>query len=211
MTVNWKLSRTNRLVLVNVLLAIFFSPLLIFLVIQKMFPPLVTTLVSVLAAGTLGATLCNLRGVFSQCRDRKGQFPPHLIIPYYVRPLTGMVTGLLSFFIGSLLVTSLSIDAATEGWATLEGRLPYIGFAILAGFAAQEFMERMKAVANTLFSERLQEDEYSQLEKLAELYKEGVLDEEEFKAKKRAVLRLVSFPETPEQQTSRDTQKPEAE
>jgi hypothetical protein len=211
MAVDWNLSRTNRPVLVNVLLAIFFSPLLIFLVIRNVFTPLVATLLSVLTAGTLGATLCNLRGVFSQCRDRKGQFPPHLIIPYYVRPLTGMVTGLLSFFIGNLLVTSLSIDAATQGWTTLEGRLPYIGFAILAGFAAQEFMERMKEVARTLFSERLQENEYSQLEKLAELHKEGVLDEEEFKAKKREALSLVSLLESSEQQPRRETQKPETE
>jgi hypothetical protein len=205
------MTRENRLVWVNVLLAVFLAPLLIFLVIQDRFPALITTLLSVLAAGALGATLCNLRGVFSQYRDTKGQFPAHLIIPYYVRPLTGMVTGLLSFFIGSLLVTSLSIDAVTQGWATLEGRLPYIGFAILAGFAAQEFMERMKSVAETLFSESLQEDEYLQLEKLAELYKEGVIDAEEFKAKKREALRLVSLPEVSALQTMPDAGKSKAE
>lgn len=71
----------------------------------------------------------------------------------YLRPLKGAVAGLLTFFVGNLLVTSLSIDAAHKGWETLHGRLPYIAIAILAGYAAPEFMHRLKEVARTMFSE----------------------------------------------------------
>jgi hypothetical protein len=61
------------------------------------------------------------------------------------------MTGLFAFFVGHLFVTSLS-EGPANSWLYLEGRLPYIGLAIVAGFAAQEFMERLKEVARTLFN-----------------------------------------------------------
>ena len=161
---------------------------LISLVTQQVLPALPTTLVTVLVAGVLGGTLCNLRGLFTHLQEKGGRFPARLKIPFYIRPLTGSVTGLLTFFVGSLLVNSLAVDATTLGWESLEGRLPYIAIAILAGFAAQEFMQRLKAVARTLFSERLQDDRYAELEKLAALHKDGVLDDEEFKAGKARII-----------------------
>ncbi|MDN3514425.1 MAG: hypothetical protein NG747_08500 [Candidatus Brocadia sp.] len=74
-------------------------------------------------------------------------------IELYFRPIKGAVTGLLVFFVGNLLVTSLSIDATQKGWETLYGRLPYIAIAILSGYAAPEFMARLKKLAVTMFSE----------------------------------------------------------
>ena len=74
-------------------------------------------------------------------------------IELYLRPLKGAVTGLLAFFVGNLLVTSLSIDATQKGWETLRGRLPYVALAILSGYAAPEFMARLKKLAQTMFSE----------------------------------------------------------
>lgn len=74
-------------------------------------------------------------------------------IELYLRPVKGAVTGLLAFFVGNLLVTSLSIDATQKGWETLHGRLPYVAIAILAGYAAPEFMTRLKKLAKTMFSE----------------------------------------------------------
>lgn len=181
--------QTNLLVAYNIVFAILFAAALIFLVIQQRFSALLATLTTALVAGTLGGTLCNLRGLFTHLQEKGGRFPIRLKIPFYIRPLTGAVTGLFTFFVGNLLVTSLSVDAAARGWESLEGRLPYIAIAILAGFAAQEFMERLKALARTLFSERAREDRYAELEKLSALHKDGVIDEEEFKAKKEKVLK----------------------
>jgi len=61
------------------------------------------------------------------------------------------MTGLFAFFVGHLFVTSFS-EGPASSWRYLEGRLPYVGLAIVAGFAAQEFMERLKEVARTLFN-----------------------------------------------------------
>lgn len=184
-----KPKQTTLLVAYNIVLAILFAAALILLVIQQNLSALLATLTTAMVAGTLGGTLCNLRGLFTHIQEKGGRFPIRLKIPFYIRPLTGAVTGLFTFFVGNLLVTSLAVDAATRGWKSLEGRLPYIALAILAGFAAQEFMERLKALARTLFSERASEDRYSELEKLSALYKDGVIDEDEFKDEKEKVLK----------------------
>lgn len=111
---------------------------------------LVATLVTMTLAGGAGGTLCNLRGMFRWISE-KGAFPARYETPFYVRPFTGAMTGLFVFFVGHLFVNALS--APSVHWRYLEGRLPYVGIAIVAGFAAQEFMQRLKAVAQTLFSE----------------------------------------------------------
>ncbi|MDR4498757.1 MAG: hypothetical protein MRK02_12685 [Candidatus Scalindua sp.] len=82
-----------------------------------------------------------------------GNRSPKSAIALYLRPFTGAVTGLLAFFVGNLLETSLSIDATQKGWETLPGRLPYVAVAILAGYASPEFMTRLKKLAQTMFSE----------------------------------------------------------
>ena len=43
-------------------------------------------------------------------------------------------------------------------------------------------------MARTLFSERLQDDQCTELEKQAALHKDGVLDDEEFKAEKARII-----------------------
>lgn len=113
---------------------------------------IIATLVAMFVAGAAGGTLCNL------CNDELLDFlkdnrsAPSKEIDFYLRPLRGAVTGLLAFFLGNLLVTSLSINATEQSWATLTGRLPYIAVAILAGYASPEFMFRLKEVAKTVFA-----------------------------------------------------------
>jgi Short C-terminal domain len=177
------------LVAYNIAVVIGSSAMLIVVLLKdKNIKPLAATLMSVLVAGTLGGSLCNLRGVFTNLQRNRGYFPARLQIPFYVRPVTGAATGLCTFFVGSLLVTSLAVDSASGSWETLPGRLPYIALALLAGFASQEFMQRLKEVAKTLFSERATKDDDSALERLAALHKEGVLDEAEFKNEKAKLL-----------------------
>lgn len=112
---------------------------------------LLSTLVTLAVAGAAGGALCNLRGVFQWYTKEKG-FPKKYAVPFYTRPLMGALTGLFTFFVASLVVTSLSVDASQASWETLPGRISFIGLALLAGFAAREFMERLKEVAKTVFS-----------------------------------------------------------
>lgn len=114
---------------------------------------IIATLVAMFVAGAAGGTLCNLCNdnllAFLKGNSKNGAESE---IDYYLRPLRGAVTGLLAFFLGNLLVTSLSINATEQSWATMTGRLPYIAVAILAGYASPEFMFRLKEVAKTVFS-----------------------------------------------------------
>ncbi len=113
---------------------------------------LLSMLTTMALAGAAGGTLCNLRGIFKWV-SQEGGLPIRFETPFYIRPFTGALTGLFTFFVGQLLIASLSERTATIHWRYLEGRLPYVGFAIIAGFASQEFMQRLKEVAKTLFSE----------------------------------------------------------
>ncbi len=100
-------------------------------------------------AGGLGGVLSNLRGVFGFTRDQS-YFPAYLELPFYLRPVSGVLCGLFTFFVSSFFSGSLS-PGDTAGWQTLQGMFPYIGIAFIAGFASQEFMERLKETAQTLF------------------------------------------------------------
>ncbi|MEJ2535697.1 MAG: hypothetical protein P8048_01330 [Calditrichia bacterium] len=57
------------------------------------------------------------------------------------------------FFIllGGALSLNLGSNTNTSGWMTFSGRMPYIAIAILSGYASQEFMQKLKEVAKTLF------------------------------------------------------------
>jgi hypothetical protein len=100
-------------------------------------------------AGGLGGVLCNLRGVFEFERD-KSFFPAYLELPFYLRPVSGVLCGLFTFFVSTFFAGALSQGDA-DGWQTLSGMFPYIGLAFIAGFASQEFMEKLKETAKTLF------------------------------------------------------------
>jgi hypothetical protein len=199
--------RIRLLVAYNVLLAILVSAALLLVVAfapypksqagqsmslanveTALFPTIViTALFTMLIAGALGGTLCNLRGLFKQIERNKGRFPAKFEVPFYIRPLTGTVTGLFTFFLSNLINSSLS-NASDLGWQSLEGRLPYIAMALLAGFAAQEFMERLKEVAKTLFSENTRNEVIPQMESLATLHNAGALTDDEFMAAKAKLL-----------------------
>jgi hypothetical protein len=161
-------------------------------------------LLTVMMAGFLGGTLCNLSGLFTQILDNDGGFPGGLEIPFYIRPWTGLMTGLLSFFVGNLLATSLAVNPAMDSWQNLTGRWPFIAIAILAGFAAQDFIERLKETAQTLFSERTDAARYGKwekaapiLEKLADLRSKNVLTEAEFLEDKTHILNRLKPPNSP--------------
>jgi hypothetical protein len=195
--------RTGALVGYSIVLAILSAGSLICLV-AEIFPmgsKLLMLLITVMVAGIFGSILCNLSGLFTQLADleNSGKFPSRLEIPFYIRPATGLVTGLLTFFVGNLLVASLAVNPATASWENLAGRLPFIAIAILAGFAAQEFIERLKETAQTLFSESAEAARYINLEalsplldKLADLKQRSLLSDEEFANFKAAIFGRIS-------------------
>lgn len=107
-------------------------------------------LIAITLAGALGGTLSNLRGVFEFTRENSGSFPAYLEMPFYLRPVSGMLCGLFTFFLSTFFAGALT-QAEAAGWRTLDGLFPYIGIAFLAGFAAQEFMERLRDIARSVF------------------------------------------------------------
>ena len=143
-----------------------------------------------LLAGGLGGVLCNLRGFFEHFRDEK-KFPAELMIPYLIRPFSAAVCGLFIFFVLNLLVTSITIDAMAEG-IPFQGMVSYLSLAILAGFGSQEFMERLKATAKTLFGEKQRKSNAEQLDEWYKLFKSDVISQEEYNAKKAELLKYKS-------------------
>ena len=103
-------------------------------------------------AGALGGCLYNLRGIakHSAESDYRGEYN----LSYYLKPLSGGVCGVVVFFM--LLGGALALNSGTQGsnlaWSTLNGRMPYIAAALLAGFASHEFMLKLKDIARALFA-----------------------------------------------------------
>jgi hypothetical protein len=174
--------------LYNLILAVVFAGLLIYLVAHGPYCPeipdptapcldsilVLVTLFSLLAAGGLGGVVCNLRGIFKYHRD-ESKLPDRFRIPFFVRPWLGAAVGLITFFVLSFLNSALS-STPTLAWATLAGRIPFIGLALLAGFASQEFMERLKEVAKAAFGETEQAPQPTMSNLAGELKSSGELD-----------------------------------
>jgi len=149
---------------------------------------LLATMLIMILAGGAGGVLSNLRGLFKYTYE-KGGLPAKLELPYYLRPWIGAMTGLSTLLLGHLMTSALS-DAAVFSWATSTGRLPYTGVALLAGFASQEFIGRMKAVAETLFSQNTldQLSAEDQLRKIKKLSDEGLISAAEADQKRRQII-----------------------
>ena len=109
------------------------------------------TVLAMIAAGIIGGCLYNFRGIILHTADK--DYNDSYTITYVLRPVLGAVSGLTVFFIlmGGVMTFNLGTDTGQEGWLTFMGRMPYIAMAVLAGYASQEFMMKLKDVARTLF------------------------------------------------------------
>lgn len=106
-------------------------------------------LLAMCVAGLLGGVLANLRGFFEFIREYS-EFPGYLHIPYMLRPITGMLCGMLVFFLTSVIVTSSTVSVEND-IVPFKAMITFMGLAIIAGFASQEFTEKLKAAASVLF------------------------------------------------------------
>jgi hypothetical protein len=108
-------------------------------------------LIAMCLAGLLGGVLANLRGFFEFIRDEETKvFPEHLKIPYIIRPFTGMLSGMLVFFLTSVLISTSTVSLESH-FIPFKAMVTFMGIAILAGFASQEFTEKLKSAASVLF------------------------------------------------------------
>ncbi len=170
-------------------------------------------LFAITMAGGLGGALCNLRGIFEFTRDNQGMFPAHLELAFYLRPVSGVLCGLFTFFVSTFFAGALS-QGDGSGWRTLDGMFPYIGIAFMAGFASQEFMERLKDTARTLFgssSSPAPEPEPEPLPEPAALPELGKTESVHIKPEsggRESVSRTTEAPQTKQQAPPRRTIPP---
>lgn len=106
-------------------------------------------------SGGLGASLYSLRGLIKH--SSANDHSPHYNLWYYLSPLAGGISGMIVFFLllGGALTLNVSAprNEAVSGLTGI-GLAPYIAFALLAGYAAREFMLKMKDLADSLFALR---------------------------------------------------------
>jgi hypothetical protein len=128
-------------------------------------PLLATTFIYTMAlmfcAGALGGCLYNFRGLTKH--SQHGDYHEHYSLSYYLRPLSAGVSGLMVFFL--LLGGALTLNVGNQGqtdqaaWQSLVGRMPYVALSLLAGYGSQEFMMKLKDLAETLFALRTKDSE----------------------------------------------------
>jgi len=111
----------------------------------------IMTVSVMVVAGVIGGCLYNYRGIIKHTSEN--DYDENFTITYFLRPISGGISGLTVFFIllGGALALNVGTNTDPEGWITFSGRMPYIAFAILAGYASQEFMLKLKDIAGTLF------------------------------------------------------------
>ena len=149
-------------------------------------------LVLMLIAGALGGVLSNLRGIFVYYRD-EGGLPPDYVVPYIVRPFTGGICGLFIYFVLSLMVTSITLVPVAEG-VGFQGTVSYISFAIVAGFGSQEFMERLKEIAITIFGIKKERSTVQKLRDWKRLKDLGLITDEQYNTQRDSAIAGASTP-----------------
>lgn len=149
-------------------------------------------LILMLISGALGGVLSNLRGIFVYYRD-EGGLPPDYVIPYVVRPFTAGICGLFIYFVLSLMITSITLVPVAEG-VGFQGTVSYISFAIVSGFGAQEFMERLKEVAITLFGIRRERSAVQKLRDWKRMKDLGLITEEQYNKQRDDAIAGATVP-----------------
>lgn len=104
-------------------------------------------------SGALGGCLYNFRGLMKH--SAIDDFAVAYALTYYLRPFAGAVSGVIVFFLllgGAIAFNPTPTASGTPNWSTHLGLMPYVAFSLLAGFGSQEFMFKMKDLAESLFA-----------------------------------------------------------
>lgn len=109
------------------------------------------TTIIMFVAGVVGGSLFNFRGLVKHAST--GNYKESFNLTYYFHPISGGISGLIVFFLllGGAITLNIGGDN-NSSWATFSGRMPFIAFALLAGYGSNAFMSKMKDLADTLFS-----------------------------------------------------------
>ena len=110
----------------------------------------IMTLGLMFSAGAMGGCLYNFRGLTKHSAEE--DYAEGYNLSYYLRPVAGGVSGLMAFFLLLGGALTLNIGATSMSWATLQGRMPYVALAILAGYGSHEFMLKLKDLAESVFA-----------------------------------------------------------
>ena len=115
------------------------------------------TILIMIVSGGIGGCLYNFRGLIKHSTEE--DYEPKYNLSYYLRPVAGSISGLIIFFLllgGALTfnIENISNDSDIPNWATFAGRMPYIVFALLAGYSSHEFMLKMKDISESIFALR---------------------------------------------------------
>lgn len=113
---------------------------------------LAMTTATMFLAGTLGGCLYNLRGLIKHSAE--DDYHVRYNLSYYLRPVSGGVSGVIVFFLllGGAMTLNVGTPNAAAVWTTLSGRMPYVAFSLLAGYGSNEFMAKLKDLAESLFA-----------------------------------------------------------
>jgi len=113
---------------------------------------LALTTCAMFLAGILGGCLYNYRGLIKH--STADDFEPRYSLSYYLRPASGGVCGVIVFFLllGGAMTLSVGSSGASAVWTTLPGRMPYVALSLLSGYGSNEFMAKLKDLAESLFA-----------------------------------------------------------
>ncbi len=109
-----------------------------------------------ICSGILGGCLYDIRGLIKH--SIKNNFNKQYNLSYILRPFAGALSGLIIFLL--LLGGVMSFDMGGSegsnfgkmGWTTFKGRMPYVTFALLAGYASHSFMLKLKDISDSVFA-----------------------------------------------------------
>lgn len=113
---------------------------------------LALTTAAMFLAGILGGCLYNFRGLIKH--STAGDFESRYSLSYYLRPASGGICGVIVFFLllGGAMTLNVGSPTAGGAWTTLPGRMPYVALSLLSGYGSNEFMAKLKDLAESLFA-----------------------------------------------------------
>ncbi len=111
--------------------------------------PMTRLVVLMLFAGAVGACISNIRKMVKYSKD----FDVDCCIWYYLNPLQGAVCGMIVvvLLLGGVLTLSQPQTNA-DVWNGTGPVMPFVAFAILAGYACNKFTRKLSDLADSAFA-----------------------------------------------------------